>query len=137
MGLLSTTIHRHSVAPAYPQVVHHHEAPTSDQARLLRELEREALDRITARATLENSIVNARLLVWRNELTGGNTVRVCFSLNGRDVSFDYETTPQQMMDLFQPAEVRDAIARRLAEEIASHLSVQLAPSVITIRRSEP
>lgn len=117
MGLLWTTIHNHKAASSYPQHVTVQQAPTAEQARLLHDLELEAQARIVQTARLDNGLAKARVFVSR----GGSVldrVQVCFSLNGRDISFSYE--PDELA-LVEPHDLYRRVLERLGQEIAREL----------------
>lgn len=139
MGLLSTTtVHHHHETPRYPQTVNVHNAPAVEQARLLAELEAAALDRIVMRATLENHAVNARMLVERDPVTQGSRAMVCFTLNGRDISFSYPMGDRELLLVTNPHDVARIVTERLAAALAAELvRVSVGSWIQTVRPAKP
>ena len=120
MGLLWTTVnHTTNSSPAYPQTVINHNAPTADQARLLHDLESEAQNRIVQKASINNSLVNANILVFEERCRRGFLVQVAFSLNGTDLSFSYEVEDDRWIS--DPRELVENVYKRISDEIAGHL----------------
>ena len=119
MGLFRTVHnHNHQVAPAYAQQVDIHNAPAADQARLLHDLEQEAIGRITKRSILENSLAHASMTVIEEPVTQGQRVFVSMSLNGEDVSFDFLLERGLEVD-------PNAAMRRAHKNLSEHIAVRL------------
>lgn len=58
-------------------------APTDESVRLLREIEKEVLNKITQNIDLSNNQFSARLLVFDDPLNFNTKGKVLFSLNGK------------------------------------------------------
>ena len=84
MGLLFTSITK--VAPAYPQTVHEHKAPTDESIKLLREMEAKARKEITVHLRATNNAFNGAIYSLPT-VTDERQYWVVFSLNGREYEF--------------------------------------------------
>ena len=100
MGLFSTTIHRHENAPAYPQTVHEHKAPTDESVRLLREMEESARDRVIAAWVPEKgNMVGAVVQMRRRHDADASDIWVRFEINGTKFEERFDGPDSRTMDL--------------------------------------
>lgn len=107
-------------APAYPQQVEINNAPAADQAKLLYDLEQEAIGRIVRRERLENSLIKARITVIREPAQMGDRVLVSFTLNGVDISFNFLQEDTFYCHATVVRMVHDRIAQEIAVRLAAH-----------------
>ena len=91
-------------------------APTDESVRLLREMEKEALNKIIKNIDLSNNQFSARVLVFEDLLNLNNKGKVLFSLNGKkhelNVSFGFLESEEDMIK-----KCYDELAKYVAREI--------------------
>ncbi len=91
-------------------------APTDESVRLLREMEKEALNKIIHNIDLSNNQFSARLLVFEDPLNFNSKGKVLFSLNGKkhelNVSFGVLESKEDMIK-----KCYDELAKYVAREI--------------------
>ena len=91
-------------------------APTDESVRLLREMEKEALNRIIKNIDLSNNQFSARLLVFEDPLNFNSKGKVLFSLNGKkhelNVEFGFLESKEDMIKMCY-----DELAKYVAREI--------------------
>ena len=91
-------------------------APTDESVRLLREMEKEALNKIIKNIDLSNNQFSARVLVFEDLLNLNNKGKVLFSLNGKkhelNVSFGFLESEEDMVK-----RCYDELAKYVAREI--------------------
>ena len=91
-------------------------APTDESVRLLREMEKEALKKITKNIDLSNNQFSARLLVFEDLLNLNSKGKVLFSLNGKthelNVSFGFLEPKEDMIKMCY-----EELAKYVAREI--------------------
>ena len=91
-------------------------APTDESVRLLREMEKEALNKIIKNIDLSNNQLYARLLVFEDPLNLNSKGKVLFSLNGKkhelNVSFGFLESKEDMIKMCY-----DELAKYIAREI--------------------
>ena len=119
MGLFcSTTIHKHTVAPAYPQTINR--APTDDSVKLLQEMEAAAREKFLAAFVPEgNTVRGAVVKTIRDDIRADSIIHVRFELNGETYSF--EERVDGVLAALDPREATEALYRRLADRIAGML----------------
>jgi len=118
--------HMHqTVAPAYPQTIHEHRAPTDESVKALREMEDAARDSILDVYRMEDNALNGIvvLLKARNPHDFSRSLYVQFSLNGKQFRFERkldsllsEFNKHKALELLMHG-IRDAIL----EELISHI----------------
>lgn len=91
-------------------------APTDESVRLLREMEKEALNKIVKNIDLSNNQFSARLLVFEDLLNLNNKGKVLFSLNGKkhelNAAFGFLGSEEDMIKMCY-----DELAKYIAREI--------------------
>ena len=91
-------------------------APTDESVRLLREMEKEALNKIIKNIDLSNNQFYARLLVFEDPLNFNSKGKVLFSLNGKThelyVSFGFLEPKEDMIKMCY-----EELAKYIAREI--------------------
>lgn len=96
-------------------------APTDESVRLLREMEKEALNKIIHNIDLSNNQFSARLLVFEDLLNQTTKGKVLFSLNGKkhelNVSFGVLELKEDMIKM-----CHDELAKYVAREILMSVS---------------
>jgi hypothetical protein len=96
-------------------------APTDESVRLLREMEKEALNKIVKNIDLSNNQFSARLLVFKDLLNLNTKGKVLFSLNGKrhelNVEFGFLELEVDMIKLCY-----DELAKYVAREILMTVS---------------
>ena len=96
-------------------------APTDESVRLLREMEKEALNKIIKNIDLSNNQLYARLLVFEDPLNLNSKGKVLFSLNGKkhelNVSFGFLESKEDMIK-----KCYDELAKYVAREILMYVS---------------
>lgn len=96
-------------------------APTDESVRLLREMEKEALNKIIHNIDLSNNQFSARLLVFEDLLNCNTKGKVLFSLNGKkhelSVSFGVLDLKEDMIKT-----CHDELAKYIAREILMSVS---------------
>ena len=98
---------------------HEHRAPTDQSVALLRELEREAADKVLSVNRLQNNVLHAEWSVTDNPINMELTAVCRMKLNGKEIRF---TT-----DLERPWDKKhvETIVRSLVERLAQHLVAEL------------
>lgn len=110
-------------APAYPQEVHEHRAPTDQSVGLLREMEKTAEARVLSSHTLEDNRFHATWHIIRDWSVGFDVrVRCQLSLNGKDHTFEFTDDGARMRD---KGAMAAEIHKRVVERIAAILTVDL------------
>lgn len=96
-------------------------APTDESIRLLREMEKEVLSKITNNITLKNNEFSARLLVSTDNLNLQKLGLILFSLNGRrhEIRFAF--------DSFEDTE--ESMVNRCLSELSKYLATEILKSV--------
>ena len=96
-------------------------APTDESVRLLREMEKEALNKIIHNIDLSNNQFSARPLVFEVSLNFNSEGKVLFSLNGKkhelNVSFGFLESKEDMIK-----KCYDELAKYVAREILMYVS---------------
>lgn len=96
-------------------------APTDESVRLLREMEKEALNKIIKNIDLSNNQLYARLLVFEDPLNLNSKGKVLFSLNGKkhelNVEFGFLESKEDMIKMCY-----DELAKYVAREILRSVS---------------
>ena len=96
-------------------------APTDESVRLLREMEKEALNKIIKNIDLSNNQFYARLLVFEDPLNFNSKGKVLFSLNGKthelNVSFGFLESKEDMIKMCY-----EELAKYIAREILRSVS---------------
>ena len=91
-------------------------APTADSARLLRELEKEAEERLISRTKLEDNFIKAEWVAFDNPANFESKLVVRFKVNGRgfqeDISVPNDLHPKDIAEI-----ILTRIRNILAEEI--------------------
>lgn len=91
-------------------------APTDESVRLLREMEKEALNKIVKNIDLSNNQFSARLLVFEDLLNLNSKGKVLFSLNGKkhelNAAFGFLESKEDMIK-----KCYDELAKYVAREI--------------------
>ena len=91
-------------------------APTDESIRLLREMEKEALNKIIKNIDLSNNQFSARLLVFEDPLNLNSKGKVLFSLNGKkhelNMTFKFLESKEDMINMCY-----DELAKYVAREI--------------------
>lgn len=95
-------------------------APTDESVRLLRELEKEALNKIIHNIDLSNNQFSARLLVFEDLLNRSTKGKVLFSLNGKKHELNVS---------FGVLELKEDMIKRCHVELAKYFAREILMSV--------
>lgn len=95
-------------------------APTDESVRLLREMEKEALNKIVKNIDLSNNQFSARLLVFEDPLNFNSKGKVLFSLNGKTHELNMS---------FGFLELEEDMIKRCYDELAKYLAREILRSV--------
>jgi len=125
------TSNHSTVAPAYPQTIHEHRAPTDDSVKLLREMEEAARSSVVGMCQIGDNTLNGVVVVFN--LSSPSEERIAyirFKFNGKDFlvksiltesfKFDQESAVKIMIST-----VRDEILNQLTPDIFNALSENL------------
>lgn len=96
--------------------VREHRAPTADDARLLRELEREAADRV---CPLGSNLISGRVTTTRRADARDMLVRLEVVVNGERLETTFCAKDQEQMVHIGLQEAANLLAKRIAGEIAA------------------
>lgn len=126
MGLLfgdNIEINHTTAAPAYPQTIHEHRAPTDKSVELLREMEATSKESIIGSCLIEDNTLNGLVVIFqRQAMVMSRVAYIRFTFNGKEHvvkeelhhSFDWkreEERAQVVRMLF------DAVMKKVGEEI--------------------
>jgi len=114
-----------TVAPAYPQTVHEHRAPTDDSVKLLREMEAAAQDSILSTYKFDDNVLNGiAVQTLRSWGEPGSDIHIRFTLNRKEFRFkeqladvDFAINREKAITCLFKA-VRDSIFQELLPHIA-------------------
>jgi hypothetical protein len=88
MGLLfgdNIEIHHTTAAPAYPQTVHEHRAPTDDSVKLLREMEETSKESIIGSVLIEDNTLNGLVVIFNMQpMVMARVAYIRFTFNGKE-----------------------------------------------------
>ena len=106
--------------------VHEHRAPTDQSVSLLKELEREAADKVLSVNRLQNNIVDAQWVIVDDKMCLELTAVCRMKVNGHDLQFSVE--------LDRPW--RRESARKIVEAIAEKLAKYLVGEMLKNREMQ-
>lgn len=112
--------HRHVQAPAYPQEVHEHRAPTDESIKLLREMEEKARRQIVESMTIDNVFHVTAVKFQHESFDSTAVVYVHYKLNGREYHHKIQGPDARLMHLDKEAAFK-TIFERLSQDIAAQL----------------
>ena len=69
--------------------VKEHRAPTDESARLLKELEQEAMNKIVAMGKVEDNVFNAKWYITSDYMAWEDRCRCIFTMNGKEHDFEF------------------------------------------------
>lgn len=95
-------------------------APTDESVRLLREMEKEALNKIIKNIDLSNNQFSARILVFEDLLNLNSKGKVLFSLNGKKHELNVS---------FGVLESEEDMVKRCYDELAKYVAREILMSV--------
>ena len=98
-------------------------APTDESVRLLREMEKEALNKIIHNIDLSNNQFSARVLVFEDLLNRSTKGKVLFSLNGKKHELNVS---------FGVLERKEDMIKRCHVELAKYFAREILMSVSEI-----
>lgn len=111
---------------------HRHEinekrAPTDESVRLLREMEEAAEKNVLCRGKLDdNSLMDARWVIFHNSLDDKVEGRVRFKLNGREFLIDVPISGNlSIRHTGPPREFVMAVHQKIIEKVSEHLTLAL------------
>lgn len=124
--MLDTHVHKHEIASAYPQTVTqtvtHHNAPTIESVRLLREMEAAAFAAVVWRGEVHsnsNSIARVCVVQWPHKPA---VLCLEFYLNHEPFRIEVETFEMKMFS--DKSEIAAMATRKIAEAIARNLVLE-------------
>lgn len=69
--------------------VKEHRAPTDESVKILKELEKEAMDKIVAMGKVEDNVFNAKWYIYGDQYSWEDWCRCVFILNGKEYDFKF------------------------------------------------
>jgi hypothetical protein len=88
MGLLfgdNIEINHTTAAPAYPQTIHEHRAPTDKSVELLREMEDASKESIIGSCLIEDNTLNGLVVIFqRQAMVMSRVAYIRFTFNGKE-----------------------------------------------------
>lgn len=101
------------------RAVHEHRAPTDDSVKLLREMEKKARDQVIEAIHVGDTTFECVVHQQHDFASDLTTWRAVFSLNGKNLTADFEFRPWQTKPADAAVGLRDAISKKIATEILS------------------
>lgn len=138
MGLLfgdNIEINHTTAAPAYPQTVHEHRAPTDKSVELLREMEEASKESIIGSCLIEDNTLNGLVVIFNMQpMIMSRVAYIRFTFNGKEYvvkeelhhSFDWKRDEERT------AVVRmlfDAVMKKVGEEMWTGIVTALMKNV--------
>lgn len=107
-------------APAYPQTIHEHRAPTDESVRLLNEMQSEAKVNIIKNIIVDDNVVNGSITIMQDYYSMGKkyVVYFKFNLNGRDYVIDKIFEADSL-------DKNDVVLRKFYEEFSKIVTAKL------------
>lgn len=117
-----THIHRHE-APQTNVKIENNGVGAPEAAKLLKDLEKEAQERIFARLDLPSNVFKAKIEVYRNSIQWCLQAGCVFNLNGNDYSVlasgeDFEKLAENLRKEVSDVIAREIVAKGLTEALA-------------------
>lgn len=100
-------------------IIHEHRAPTDESVKLLREMEKEARERVISSFVFSDNQVKGSVVVMLNVMTSDKTVYIRYSLNGTEHKEEF--TIQDIEILIDRTEALKLLIERLSWRIAVNL----------------
>lgn len=113
--MFDTHIHRTTAAPAYPQTVHEHRAPTDESVRLLDEMEFKARERIIHAIRCDSNPFKFRCVVYNDLAAFRIVAHINFWLGESEYNFETELTRNSLHREGAITEIHAAIVNQLAK----------------------
>jgi len=95
--------------------VKEHRAPTDESARLLKELEWEAMNKIVATGKVEDNKFNAKWYIWGDPMAWEDWCRCVFTLNEK--MYDFEFRLPGKWDASNSAEYGEYMRKQVLEKL--------------------
>lgn len=128
MGLLFSdkfyvTNNHHTSAPAYPQEIHEHRAPTDDSVKLLREMEEASRQSVVGSCKIEDNTLNGTIVVFlMDPQFFERTAYIRFKFNGKDFTIKKPLPKSFMFD-------KPAAVKMLAEAVRDQIMEDIFPDI--------
>ncbi len=121
MGLLSTTHIQNEIAPAYPQEIHEHKAPTDESVRLLSEMEEKAREHVAFQIEVrDNEFSGCVTQFVVNQYAFVHDVYIKFTLNGKERNVK-RRCPFDTWTKMDPAGAREMLGKAIAEAVTDEV----------------
>jgi hypothetical protein len=106
-------------APAYPQTVHEHRAPTDASVRLLNEMQDKAKENFVGSIMIDDNIIKGAIYVMQ-DFTYHNTFAVVFkfNINGKEFVIDEDFR-------YNPYENKSMLIKRFYDEFSKKITEYL------------
>lgn len=96
-------------------------APTDESVRLLKELEKEAKDKVLSAEKLDNNLIHAKVWTMQNILSYKDEFKILMNINGKqfthDMSIEIDTTKHVKLE-----KIYEVISKRIAAELMNSVA---------------
>lgn len=96
-------------------------APTDESVRLLKELEKEAKDKVLSAEKLDNNLIHAKVWMMENHLSYKEEFKILMNLNGKqftyDISLDSDLSKHVKLE-----KIYEVISKRIAVELMNSVA---------------
>ncbi len=101
--------------------IHEHRAPTTDSARLLNELQREAEKRIIASIPLEDNLIKGQVFLHHYYAINAYQLVAVYEINGKQFQTSVEKSAFQIRSVHDQVGFVHELRDKIAKDIANHL----------------
>jgi len=131
MGLLfgdNINIKHTTAAPAYPQTIHEHRAPTDKSVELLREMESASKESIVGSCLIEDNLLNGLVVIFmRQAHVMSRVAYIRFTLNGKEHVIKEEL--HHSFD-WKDGEGKSQVVRMLFDAVMKKVGDELWPEIV-------